>query len=135
MCLEFPAQTRYIVAFPLICSHFMNCTHELCPEEVRGYHISYSLLTMYLKRHHIGDRSLTMVNGFLDEMAKEAKNIITTICDEQCLLSDKVTSSFDRKQFIANSFVSVVAKARCSTLGSNSDQEEKGQKEQNGSGR
>ena len=74
MCLEFPAQTRYIVAFPLICSHFMNCTHELCPEE----------------RHHIGDRSLTMVNGFLDEMAKEAKNIITTICDEQCLLSDKV---------------------------------------------
>ncbi|CAG2121653.1 unnamed protein product, partial [Medioppia subpectinata] len=74
MCLEFPAQTRYIVAFPLICSHFMNCTHELCPEE----------------RHHIGDRSLTMVNGFLDEMSKEAKNIITTICDEQCLLSDKL---------------------------------------------
>jgi NCK-associated protein 1 len=27
---------------------------------------------------------------FLDEMAKEAKNIITTICDEQCTMSDKV---------------------------------------------
>lgn len=74
MCLEFPAQTRYIIAFPLLCSHFMNCTHELCPEE----------------RIHIGDRSLTMVNAFLDEMSKEAKDIITTICDEQCMLSDKL---------------------------------------------
>lgn len=74
MCLEFPAQTRYIVAFPLMCAHFMSCTHELCPEE----------------RHHIGDRSLTMVNAFLEEMSKEAKNIITTICDEQCMMSDKL---------------------------------------------
>ncbi|XP_003739913.2 membrane-associated protein Hem [Galendromus occidentalis] len=73
-CLEFPAQTRYVVAFPLICSHFICCTHELCPEE----------------RYHIGDRSVTMANAFLDEMAKEAKNIITTICDEQCSLSDKL---------------------------------------------
>lgn len=74
MCLEFPAQTRYIISFPLICGHFMNCNHELCPEE----------------RHHIGDRSLTMVNGFLDEMAKEARNIITTICDRQFILSDQL---------------------------------------------
>lgn len=72
MCLEFPAQNRYIVAFPLICSHFQSCTHELCPEE----------------RHHIRERSLSVVNMFLDEMAKEAKNIITTICDEQCNMSD-----------------------------------------------
>nr|CAD7262547.1 unnamed protein product [Timema shepardi] len=74
MCLEFPAQNRYIVAFPLICGHFQSCTHELCPEE----------------RHHIRERSLSVVNMFLDEMAKEAKNIITTICDEQCLMSDKL---------------------------------------------
>lgn len=72
MCLEFPAQNRYIIAFPLICSHFQNCTHEMCPEE----------------RHHIRERSLSVVNMFLDEMAKEAKNIITTICDEQCLMAD-----------------------------------------------
>lgn len=31
-----------------------------------------------------------MVNGFLDEMSKEARNIITTICDKQCMLSDKL---------------------------------------------
>lgn len=74
MCLEFPAQTRYIIAFPLICAHFIDCTHELCPEE----------------RYHIGDRSLTFVNIFLDEMTKEARNIITTICDEQCMMADKL---------------------------------------------
>lgn len=72
MCLEFPAQNRYIIAFPLICSHFQNCTHEMCPEE----------------RHHIRERSLSVVNIFLDEMAKEAKNIITTICDHQCMMAD-----------------------------------------------
>lgn len=74
MCLEFPAQNRYIIAFPLICSHFQSCTHDLCPEE----------------RHHIRERSLSVVNMFLEEMAKEAKNIITTICDEQCKMSDKL---------------------------------------------
>ncbi|XP_065156811.1 LOW QUALITY PROTEIN: membrane-associated protein Hem [Atheta coriaria] len=74
MCLEFPAQNRFITAFPLICSHFQNCTHELCPEE----------------RHHIRERSLSVVNVFLEEMAKEAKNIITAICDEQCKMSDRL---------------------------------------------
>lgn len=74
LCLEFPAQTRYIIAFPLICAHFIDCTHEMCPEE----------------RYHIGDRSLTFVNIFLDEMSKEARNIITTICDEHCIMADKL---------------------------------------------
>lgn len=77
MCLEFPAQTRYIIAFPLICGHFLNCVHELCPEE----------------RYAIGDRSINLVNLFLDEMSKEAKNIITTICDEHCIMSDMVRAS------------------------------------------
>ncbi|KAL5291184.1 NCKAP1 family protein [Megaselia abdita] len=72
MCLEFPAQNRFIIAFPLICSHFQNCTHEMCPEE----------------RHHIRERSLSVVNIFLEEMAKEAKNIITAICDQQCRMAD-----------------------------------------------
>ena len=34
MCLEFPAQNRYIIVFPLIYGHFQNCAHELCPEKV-----------------------------------------------------------------------------------------------------
>ena len=74
MCLEFPAQNRFIIAFPLICGHFSNITNELCPEE----------------RIHIRERSLSVINLFLDEMAKEAKNIITTVCDEQCTLSDRL---------------------------------------------
>uniref|UniRef100_A0A6G1S5S9 Membrane-associated protein Hem n=1 Tax=Aceria tosichella TaxID=561515 RepID=A0A6G1S5S9_9ACAR len=74
MCLEYPLQTRYIVAFPLICAHFIDCTHELCPEE----------------RYHIGDRSLTFVNIFLDEMTKEARTIISLICTEQCMMSDRL---------------------------------------------
>uniref|UniRef100_T1JIM6 Membrane-associated protein Hem n=1 Tax=Strigamia maritima TaxID=126957 RepID=T1JIM6_STRMM len=84
MCLEFPAQNRYIVAFPLICGHFQNCTHKLCPEE----------------RHHIRERSLSVVNLFLDEMSKEAKNIITTICDEQCALSDKLLPKHCAQQIV-----------------------------------
>lgn len=74
MCLEFPAQTRYIIAFPLVCAHFIDCSHELCPEE----------------RYHIGDRSLTFVNIFLDEMTKEARNILLAICDEQCMMADRL---------------------------------------------
>ena len=74
MCLEFPAQNRYIISFPLICGHFSNITNDLCPEE----------------RIHIRERSLSVINLFLDEMAKEAKNIITTVCDEQCTLSDRL---------------------------------------------
>nr|MBE5725893.1 HEM-protein [Cucujiformia] len=40
--------------------------------------------------HHIRERSLSVVNMFLDEMAKEAKNIITAICDSQCKMSDRL---------------------------------------------
>lgn len=43
LCLEFPAQTRFIIAFPLICAHFIDACHELCPEE----------------RRHIGERGLS----------------------------------------------------------------------------
>lgn len=34
ICFDYPSQLRYSIAFPLVCSHFMSCTHELCPEEV-----------------------------------------------------------------------------------------------------
>ena len=74
MCLEFPAQNRFIICFPLICGHFAQITNDFCPEE----------------KIHIRERSLSVVNLFLDEMAKEAKNIITTICDEQCNYQDRL---------------------------------------------
>lgn len=33
-CLTQPTQSRFSIAFPLICTHFINCTHDVCPEEV-----------------------------------------------------------------------------------------------------
>ncbi|EDO45022.1 predicted protein [Nematostella vectensis] len=65
-CLEDITQSRYCIAFPLICGHFMTCTSDFCPEE----------------RHPIGDRSLSAVNLFLDSMAKEARNIMSQVCSE-----------------------------------------------------
>ena len=78
LCLEYPGQNRYIIAFPIICGHFKNAIHVLCPEE----------------RFFIHERSLYTVNLLLDEMAKEAKNIITAICDEQCKLSDQLLPKY-----------------------------------------
>lgn len=31
---EEPSMKRYLMAFPLVCSHFSQCGHPLCPEEV-----------------------------------------------------------------------------------------------------
>ncbi len=52
----------------------MNSLHEMCPEE----------------RTHIGEKSLSFCNMFLEEMSKEARNIVHNICEQQCLLSDKL---------------------------------------------
>ncbi|XP_043931181.1 nck-associated protein 1 isoform X2 [Protopterus annectens] len=99
-CLELPSQSRYSIAFPLLCTHFMSCTHELCPEEMSDYPrqgitdvmntATLNERTSALMRHHIGDRSLSLCNMFLDEMAKQARNLITDICTEQCTLSDQL---------------------------------------------
>ncbi|KAG8520341.1 Nck-associated protein 1 [Galemys pyrenaicus] len=48
------------------------------------------VLNELVQRHHIGDRSLSLCNMFLDEMAKQARNLITDICTEQCTLSDQL---------------------------------------------
>ncbi|XP_071122007.1 nck-associated protein 1-like isoform X4 [Mytilus edulis] len=73
-CMEFPAQHRFSIVFPMICAHFMNATHELCPEE----------------RHSIGTTSVQYTHWFLKEMSDEVNQVITAICEEQCMLSDKL---------------------------------------------
>lgn len=89
-CLEFPSQTRYAIAFPLVCAHFINCLHDLCPEEV--CHVVYLRCTNIdlLQRVHVGEKSLSLCNVFLDEMCKEAKNIVTNVCNEHCQLADQL---------------------------------------------
>ncbi|XP_070198960.1 nck-associated protein 1-like isoform X2 [Littorina saxatilis] len=73
-CMEFPAQHRFSIIFPMICAHFMNATHELCPEE----------------RHSIGTTSVQYAHWFLREMSEEVNQVITAICEEQCMLSYKL---------------------------------------------
>ncbi|KAK1905214.1 Nck-associated protein 1, partial [Dissostichus eleginoides] len=93
-CLELPSQSRHSICFPLLCTHFMSCTHELCPEEVHTHTHTHT----HTARHHIGDRSLSLCNMFLDEMAKQARNLITDICTEQCTLSDQTISQAVNKK-------------------------------------
>ncbi|XP_059172077.1 membrane-associated protein Hem-like [Physella acuta] len=73
-CMEFLAQHRYSIIFPMICSHFMNATHSLCPEE----------------RHSIGTTSVQYAHWFLREMSEEVNQVITSICEEQCMLNYKL---------------------------------------------
>lgn len=73
-CMEFPAQHRYSIAFPMVCSHFMATTHPLCPEE----------------RNSIGLTSIQYAHWFLKEMSEEVNQVITAICEEQCILADKL---------------------------------------------
>lgn len=70
-CLENPSMMRFSIAYPLICGHFLNCTHNLCPEE----------------RHPIGERSLSAVNSFLDAIALKATQYISQLCEEHLRLS------------------------------------------------
>ncbi|KAK0068424.1 membrane-associated protein Hem-like isoform X3 [Biomphalaria pfeifferi] len=72
-CMEFLAQHRYSIIFPMICGHFMNATHSLCPEE----------------RHSIGTTSVQYAHWFLREMSEEVNQVITSICEEQCMLNYK----------------------------------------------
>ena len=62
-----------LTVFPLMCF----CVHY------------YDCLT--LKRHPIGDRSLSAVNLFLDSMAKEARNILSQLCPDHIQLNQQVS--------------------------------------------
>ncbi|KAA8583486.1 hypothetical protein FQN60_014694 [Etheostoma spectabile] len=42
-CLELPSQSRHSICFPLLCTHFMSCTHELCPEELLPKHCAKTI--------------------------------------------------------------------------------------------
>lgn len=63
-CLELPSQSRYSISFPLLCTHFMSCTHELCPEEVRGWHWGAG---------H-GDHMASLTNGRTHSMRMSSRN-------------------------------------------------------------
>ncbi|XP_024592165.1 nck-associated protein 1-like isoform X3 [Neophocaena asiaeorientalis asiaeorientalis] len=74
MTLEEPAMLRYAIAFPLICAHFVHCTHEMCPEEYP----------------HLKNHGLHHCNSFLEELAKQTSNCVLEVCAEQRNLSEQL---------------------------------------------
>ena len=74
-CLKFNDQIRHSIVFPLICTHFINITNEeFCPEE----------------GPIIREKSLQLINQFLDSMAKETKTVVTNLCEGQAQLANKL---------------------------------------------
>uniref|UniRef100_A0A8C1WR37 NCK associated protein 1 like n=1 Tax=Cyprinus carpio TaxID=7962 RepID=A0A8C1WR37_CYPCA len=65
---------RYLTAFPVICSHFSQCLHPLCPEEAED----------------IENRSLKMSVNFLEEISRQTCMVVLEICAEQCNLHEKL---------------------------------------------
>ncbi|KAM4044645.1 nck-associated protein 1-like [Anomaloglossus baeobatrachus] len=74
LTLDEHSAMRYSISFPLACAHFLNSTHEMCPEEVP----------------HLLNCSLGLCNNFLDEISKQASSYIMDICAEQSNLSEKL---------------------------------------------
>uniref|UniRef100_A0A671E263 NCK associated protein 1 like n=1 Tax=Rhinolophus ferrumequinum TaxID=59479 RepID=A0A671E263_RHIFE len=74
MTLEEPTMLRYAIAFPMICAHFVHCTHEMCPEEYP----------------HLKSHGLHHCNSFLEELAKQTSNCVLDICAEQRNLSEQL---------------------------------------------
>ncbi|KAG8452631.1 hypothetical protein GDO86_004425 [Hymenochirus boettgeri] len=74
MTLEEPSALRYSIAFPMVCSHFSNSTHEMCPEEYP----------------HLKNCGLGLCNNFLDEISKNTSICVLDICAEQYNLSEKL---------------------------------------------
>uniref|UniRef100_A0A8C6LBH8 NCK associated protein 1 like n=1 Tax=Nothobranchius furzeri TaxID=105023 RepID=A0A8C6LBH8_NOTFU len=65
---------RYLMSFPLACSHFSQCAHTLCPEEV----------------NILEKRSLSLCVTFLDQIAKQTSGVMLEICAEQRNLNDQL---------------------------------------------
>lgn len=72
--MEEPSALRFSISFPLACAHFLNSTHEMCPEEAP----------------HLLNCSLGLCNNFLDEISKQTSSCIIDICAEQSNLSEKL---------------------------------------------
>uniref|UniRef100_A0A8C4GQB0 Nck-associated protein 1-like n=1 Tax=Dicentrarchus labrax TaxID=13489 RepID=A0A8C4GQB0_DICLA len=65
---------RYLMAFPLVCTHFSQCGHPICPEEIEA----------------MEKRSLRLCVTFLEQIAKLTSTVVLEICAEQCNLNDQL---------------------------------------------
>ncbi|XP_047438641.1 nck-associated protein 1-like [Mugil cephalus] len=65
---------RYLMAFPSVCSHFSQCGHLLCPEEMDA----------------MEKKSLRLCVTFLEQIAKQTSSVVLEICAEQRNLNDQL---------------------------------------------
>ncbi|XP_041837245.1 nck-associated protein 1-like [Melanotaenia boesemani] len=65
---------HYLMAFPSVCSHFSQCVHLICPEEIEA----------------LEKRSLCLCVTFLEQIAKQTSSVVLEICAEQRNLSDQL---------------------------------------------
>ncbi|KAG1934383.1 nck-associated protein 1-like [Pimephales promelas] len=65
---------RYLMAFPLVCSHFSQSLHPLCPEETE----------------EMEKQSLKLCVAFLEEISRQTCTVVLEICAEQCNLNEKL---------------------------------------------
>ncbi|XP_053311931.1 nck-associated protein 1-like [Spea bombifrons] len=72
--IEEPSALRYSIAFPMVCSHFSSCIHEMCPEEYP----------------HLKNCSLVLCEKLLNEISKQVSNCVMDICAEQYNLNEKL---------------------------------------------
>ncbi|XP_028821429.1 nck-associated protein 1-like isoform X2 [Denticeps clupeoides] len=68
------AMQRYLMAFPMACTHFNQSCHDMCPEEME----------------EIEKRSLKLCVTFLEEIARQTCTVVLEICAEQCNLNDQL---------------------------------------------
>ncbi|KAA0708095.1 Nck-associated protein 1-like [Triplophysa tibetana] len=65
---------RYLMSYPLVCSHFSQCLHPLCPEETEV----------------MEQQTLKLCVTFLEEIARQTCTVVLDICAEQCNLNEKL---------------------------------------------
>jgi len=76
-CLKNASQLRHIIAFPVVCGEFLNCSTPFCQEE----------------RINIGERCVNSINHFLELIAKEVKTLLGAVCSERMHLDDQLFPS------------------------------------------
>ncbi|KAI3385730.1 hypothetical protein SNEBB_011231 [Seison nebaliae] len=69
LCLRDVRHSSFIIVFPLICRHFLNSTHRMCPEEIGM----------------IGDRSFATADTFLTEISRSIRTYLCDIAATRCI--------------------------------------------------
>lgn len=90
---------RYLMAFPAVCSHFSQCGHPLCPEEVSVRLSNHACVEgtvkvcnpcVFVQMEVVEKKSLHLCVTFLEQIAKMTSTVVLELCAEQCNLNDKV---------------------------------------------